>query len=652
MPHAITVLFFLAFSRLAFAQPLPGTVALERDGDLAAQMVESMDQYLLARLAASDQERKRYWQTPRDLAAERKRLAAILGVRDPRLQPPRMESMGGQAVRWPVLEGVDGEGWLLRPSGEPKAAVVVIPDADGGVAFPPAAVALSRAGCLVLVPVLIDRTSRWSGNPAVRMTRRPHREWVYRMAYPLGRHILGYEIQKVLAAVDWFSSAFPGRRIALYGSGEGAVIALYAAALDERILVTGLAEPLRRPELIWQEPLWRNVWTLLRRYGDEDLVRMAAPRPVLAGATPGDFAAALGLKLEPAPATPIDQTEADARQQRQLRQLVDFTQKLVWMAEHRRKEFFPNPGEPLEAHRNIFRQEILGVMPPPDQPLRAQTRRLYDTPKFTGWEVLIPVWGDVFAYGVLLLPKAIQPGDRRPVVVCQHGLEGRPQYLIDPPDERNRDVYKRYAAVLAERGYIVYAPQNPYIGGERFRRLQRKANPLGLSLFSFIAGQHARTLDWLTSLPFVDPERIAFYGLSYGGTTALRVPPVEPRYRVVICSANFNEWTWKIARTDYPFTYPYTGEYEIVEFNQGETFGHYEMAALIAPRPFMVERGHYDGVGIDEWVAYEFAKVARFYRLLGAPDRAQIEYFDGSHAIHGVGTFSFLDRWLHHSSPQ
>ena len=45
------------------------------------------------------------------------------------------------------------------------------------------------------------------------------------------------------------------------------------------------------------------------------------------------------------------------------------------------------------------------------------------------------------------------------------------------------------------------------------------------------------------------------------------------------------------------------------EFDLGHTFNYAEMAALIAPRPFMVERGHDDGVGIDEMVAYEYAKV-------------------------------------------
>ena len=60
----------------------------------------------------------------------------------------------------------------------------------------------------------------------------------------------------------------------------------------------------------------------------------------------------------------------------------------------------------------------------------------------------------------------------------------------------------------------------------------------------------------------------------------------------------------------------------------------------------MVERGHNDGVGIDEWVAYEYAKVRRFYALLGIPDRTAIEFFQGPHTIHGVGTFEFLDKHL------
>ena len=62
------------------------------------------------------------------------------------------------------------------------------------------------------------------------------------------------------------------------------------------------------------------------------------------------------------------------------------------------------------------------------------------------------------------------------------------------------------------------------------------------------------------------------------------------------------------------------------------------MAALIAPRPFMVERGHFDGVAPDETVAYEFAKVRFLYDATGAAgDRCAIEWFVGPHTINGRG---------------
>jgi hypothetical protein len=78
----------------------------------------------------------------------------------------------------------------------------------------------------------------------------------------------------------------------------------------------------------------------------------------------------------------------------------------------------------------------------------------------------------------------------------------------------------------------------------------------------------------------------------------------------------------------------------------GLTFGYAEMTALLVPRPFMVERGHNDSVGIDEWVAYEYAKVIRLYNKLKILERTTIEYFDGPHTINGVGTFKFLHQQL------
>ena len=80
-----------------------------------------------------------------------------------------------------------------------------------------------------------------------------------------------------------------------------------------------------------------------------------------------------------------------------------------------------------------------------------------------------------------------------------------------------------------------------------------------------------------------------------------------------------------------------------VEFNLGHTFNYAEMAALIAPSPFMVERGHNDGVAPDEWVAYEYAKVRRLYDRLGIGERTAIEFFNGQHTINGIGGVTIVD---------
>lgn len=306
----------------------------------------------------------------------------------------------------------------------------------------------------------------------------------------------------------------------------------------------------------------------------------------------------------------------------------------------------------MAPFREHFHAQVIGVWPASGQPTRVRARPLAERPAWTLHEVVLERGDAPFAWGHLLLPRGLRAGEKRPVVIAQHGLEGLPGDLWeDDPASRTFATYRAFAARLAERGFIVFAPHNLYRGPE-FRQLQRLAHPLGLSLFSLITAQHAAILDWLGTLPAVDAGRIGFYGLSYGGATALRVPALLERYAAVVCSGNFNEWVWKLTTTDWTGSYVFTREYEIPEFNLASTFGHAEMAALIAPRPFMVERGHADGVGIDEWVSFEYAKVRRLYARLGLPEHTAIEYFDGGHVIRGEGTYRFLHRHLAWPEPR
>ena len=344
--------------------------------------------------------------------------------------------------------------------------------------------------------------------------------------------------------------------------------------------------------------------------------------------------------------------EAEERQQRQFNELISFIQKswrksdkvrqtLISKHDSSTLEKWEKSSEPL---RKYFSEEVIGKLPAATLKPNPRSRIIYENKDFTGYEVALDIHENVFAYGILLVPTKIKAGEKRPVVVCQHGLEGKPTDVCDP--DKKTQYYNSFGAELARKGYIVFAPQNPYLGRDLFRELQRKANPLGLSLFSFIVQQHQITLDWLKTLPFVQPDKIGFYGLSYGGKTAMRVPAILKDYCLSICSGDFNEWVGKNVLVDYHGSYMWTYEYEMYEFNLGQTFNYAEMAMLIAPRPFMVERGHSDGVGIDEMVGWEYAKVRRFYAFLGIPEKTEIEFFKGGHEINSKDTFAFLKKHL------
>ncbi|MCA9185826.1 MAG: hypothetical protein R3E01_31665 [Pirellulaceae bacterium] len=344
-------------------------------------------------------------------------------------------------------------------------------------------------------------------------------------------------------------------------------------------------------------------------------------------------------------------TDPQQRHAQQFAELDRHTQSLLRDSQWARQERFWKQLDTssLQAYesslaplRKSFYDDVIGRFDLPLADPHPRSRTIEETDQWIRYEVVLDVFDGLFAYGLLTVPKGIGDGERRPVVVCQHGLEGRPQSVIG---EKDFHYYKAFATALAERGYVTFAPQNPYIFEDRFRTLQRKANTIGKTLFSLIVPQHQQIVNWLQTLPCVDGDRIAFYGLSYGGKTAMRVPPLVREYCLSICSADFNEWVDKNASTHNPRSYVNTGEYEIFEWNLGHTFNYAEMAALIAPRPFMVERGHSDGVADDWTVAWEYAKVRRLYAAeLKIGERTEIEWFDGPHSINGVGTYQFLDR--------
>ncbi len=87
---------------------------------------------------------------------------------------------------------------------------------------------LAESGFEIVLPALVSREKLAMDDRQLRQSDQTYREWIYRQAFHMGRHVIGYEVQKVLAAVDAFekSTSPEDRRGRLWRGGPDR---LYAA---------------------------------------------------------------------------------------------------------------------------------------------------------------------------------------------------------------------------------------------------------------------------------------------------------------------------------------------------------------------------------------------------------------------------------------
>ncbi len=190
---SVTALPLCAAEPPADPQPLPNTKPLLLSGDISVQMHEAAHRDMERTIADSPQTRARVWRRDatstaayeRSILPNRQRFQEIIGLRDSRL-PVSMERFGDEnnpalvgdtklfsvfQVRWPVLDGVHGEGLLLEPKGKIQGLVVALPDADqtpeqlvslaqGVPVESQFARRLAENGFVVIVPLLLDRNDQ------------------------------------------------------------------------------------------------------------------------------------------------------------------------------------------------------------------------------------------------------------------------------------------------------------------------------------------------------------------------------------------------------------------------------------------------------------------------------------------------------------
>jgi dienelactone hydrolase len=141
-----------------------------------------------------------------------------------------------------------------------------------------------------------------------------------------------------------------------------------------------------------------------------------------------------------------------------------------------------------------------------------------------------------------------KPGDPVPAqLYLPTGAGKRPAALaLHPTGELGKRIVgdegprpnRGYGKELAQRGYVVLAPDYPTMGDP-----QRDPFELGyLSTTMKAIYNHSRGADLLQGLDQVDGERIGAIGHSLGGHNSLFIAVFEPRVKAVVTSCGFNSF--------------------------------------------------------------------------------------------------------------
>ncbi len=314
-----------------------------------------------------------------------------------------------------------------------------------------------------------------------------------------------------------------------------------------------------------------------------------------------------------------------------------------------------------ELKRRIL--EILGPFPEEVPDLDPSTVEETQCDGYMRRKVLYQTQPGESVPAYLMIPDGIT--GPRPVAFCIHpttrgsgkdrvaGVWGIAPHT--PPDAS-----RSYAHELAQRGYVVLAPdfltdgERVYPGWKPYHtRPFYEANPewsaVGKNIWDAMRG-----IDFLETVPEADMSRIATVGHSFGGHHSVFIAAFDDRVSCVAANGGVMAWYTKGAELHWarPLDSWYTYINKLRPYLEDESvalpFRFYEFMALVAPRPILSMSSDEDGERLED-MGFTYTEARKVWGALGAADRAMFYHYPGPHDfptnVRDIA-YAWLHRWL------
>jgi dipeptidyl-peptidase-4 len=164
----------------------------------------------------------------------------------------------------------------------------------------------------------------------------------------------------------------------------------------------------------------------------------------------------------------------------------------------------------------------------------------------------------------LLKPKKLEPGRRYPVIVDVYGGPGVQR--VRRSWGASSGFFQQY---LAQQGYIVFALDNR---GSAYRGVKFET-AMYKHMGSVEVEDQVSGVQFLKSLPYVDPARIGVFGWSYGGYMALMCMMQAPNeFAAGVAGAPVTDW--RLYDTHYTERYMSTPQDNVAGYKAGNVLNY------------------------------------------------------------------------------